>query len=263
MAQNTNDAAHALRTAVQAGPRLPAPDKSFDRSFRMLFVSTVTESPCPTASPRFRHAIWLPADKRIFYATWPVRSATPLAKNNSCCSWRQTKFCGLVGTSGGPRPAGKDTIRQRDQRRGYSIPELSAARSADAPRSRCRTLVITCFNIVTMMIVIIVTIWLHAGKARGAGRAARFVFRELRPRAQRSLEGDPLRRRIIHVFRGDNRIGRIPVFDPLIECGENVVRGIRGVRTVHSLTKRICTGSTTAMSHSGHHEKTIEVPDVF
>ncbi len=29
------------------------------------------------------------------------------------------------------------------------------------------------------------------------------------------------------------------------------------------LTERICTGSAAAMSHSRHHEETIEVPDVF
>ena len=93
-------------------------------------------------------------------------------------------------------------------------PELAAQSSA-----------IACFRIVIVMIVMVVMIWFHARKARGAGRAASpLVFRKLRERTQRSLERDALRRNVIHVFRGDDFIGRIPVFDPSIERRENVVR---------------------------------------
>jgi hypothetical protein len=59
-------------------------------------------------------------------------------------------------------------------------------------------------------------IWFHARKARGASRAASpLVFRKLRERTKRSLERGALRRIVIHVFRGDDFIGRIPVFDPV------------------------------------------------
>jgi hypothetical protein len=109
-------------------------------------------------------------------------------------------------------------------------------------------------------------IWLHARKARGASRAASpVVFGKLRERTKRPLERDALRRIIIHVFRGDDFVGRFLVFDPLIESSENVVRGVGRVRTVapERLTERICTGSAKAVTHSRDHEETIEVPGVF
>src|SRR5438477_12599059 len=102
-----------------------------------------------------------------------------------------------------------------------------------------------------MMIVIIVTIWLHAREARGACRAARFVFRELRPRAKRSLERDALRRIVIHIFCGDDFIGGIVCFDPSIESREGVIRGIGGIWPVDPLTEGICAGSATAMAIPG------------
>jgi hypothetical protein len=81
---------------------------------------------------------------------------------------------------------------------------------------------IACFRVV--MVIMVVMIRFHARKARSAGRAASpLVFRKLRERTQWSLECDALRRIVIHVFRGDDFIGRIPAFDPSIERRENVV----------------------------------------
>ena len=77
------------------------------------------------------------------------------------------------------------------------------------------------------------------------------------------MERDALRRIVIHVFRGDDVIGRTLVFDPLIEGREDIVSGIGGVRPVDPLTERIWTGSATAVSHPWDHEETIELPDVF
>lgn len=107
-------------------------------------------------------------------------------------------------------------------------------------------------------------IWFRARKARGASRAATPpIFCDLRVRTERPLERDTLSRIVIHVFRGDDCIGRVPVFDPSIERAEKVVRGIGRARPVYPITERICAGAATAVSHSRDHEETIEILDVF
>src|ERR1700733_6489775 len=109
-------------------------------------------------------------------------------------------------------------------------------------------------------------IWFYARKARGAGRAAiSLVLGKLRVRTKGPLERDALRRIVIHVFRGDDLIGRISPFDPLIESRENVVRRVRGARPVGraEVTESIWAGAAAAMRHSGDHKETIEVPDGF
>src|SRR5262249_14384918 len=95
-----------------------------------------------------------------------------------------------------------------------------AARSALATRAaKSSYLLSICF------LVVIIMIWFHARKARRAcGAAGPFVFGDLRELTKRSLERNALRWIIIHVFRGDERVGCTLIFDPLIERRENIVR---------------------------------------
>ena|ERR1700676_940165 len=94
-------------------------------------------------------------------------------------------------------------------------------RGALAARGRSPSSAIACFLVV---IVLVVIIWAHARKARGASCAASpIVFRKLRERTKRSLERNPLGWIVTHVFGGDDLIRCVLLFDPLIEGRENVV----------------------------------------
>jgi hypothetical protein len=83
------------------------------------------------------------------------------------------------------------------------------------------------------VIVIVVMIWFHARKIRGTGRAASpLIFRKLRERTKRPLEGDPPGRIIIYVFGADDLVRRSLIHHPVVESRNKIVRRIGGVRSV-------------------------------
>jgi hypothetical protein len=72
-------------------------------------------------------------------------------------------------------------------------------------------------------VIVVVVIWFHARKARCTRRAAPLIFRKLRERTERSLEGDALCRNVIHIFGGDDLVWCIVGFDPAIERRKDII----------------------------------------
>ena len=112
-----------------------------------------------------------------------------------------------------------------------------------------------------LQVIVVIVIWFHAGKARRNRRAASLVFRNLRERTERTLEGDALRRRVIHIFRSYDLIWCLVGFNPAIQRREHIIRGIGGIWPIDTLTKSISAWATAAVSHAGDHEQAIEVLD--
>src|SRR5882757_10842031 len=113
--------------------------------------------------------------------------------------------------------------------------------------------------VVTIVVAIVIVGAPYAGEAGPIGPpAGPLVAGKFRIRTERSLKGDALSRIVVDVFRGDDRFRGDAGFHPMVERRKNVIRRIRRLRTVDALPERVCTGSTAAMRHAGHHEQPIE-----